>query len=92
LKAPKPILTSIYYAFRYHLGSIAFGAFILAVIWMIKLILAYIAKEVKRMRDNGMDSKVVVYAIKCLMCYVNCFEKVVKFISKLGFIQVAIGS
>ncbi len=32
---PRPLLTSFYYAFRYHLGSIAFGAFILAVIWLV---------------------------------------------------------
>ncbi len=44
------------------------------------------AKEVKRMKENGILSKVVEYALKCLMCYVNCFEKVVKYISKLGFI------
>lgn len=32
---PRPILTSGWWAFRYHLGSIALGAFILAIIWFI---------------------------------------------------------
>jgi hypothetical protein len=30
-----PIITSLYWAFRYHLGSISLGAFILAIIWAI---------------------------------------------------------
>lgn len=32
---PRPILTSFWWAFRYHLGSIALGSFILAVIWFV---------------------------------------------------------
>jgi len=50
------------------------------------VVLAYVAKEVKKMKENGMESKVIEIAVKCLMCYVTCFEKVVKYISKLGFI------
>jgi len=33
---------SVYRAFRYHLGSLAFGAFLVAVVQMTKLILEYI--------------------------------------------------
>ena len=32
------------------------------------------------------------YVIKCLMIFVSCFERIVKFLSKLGFIQIAITS
>lgn len=42
--AHKPISRSIYRAFRFHLGSIALGAFLLAVVQFIRLILAYITK------------------------------------------------
>lgn len=35
----KPISTSIYRAYRYHLGTLAFGSFILAATWFIRLCL-----------------------------------------------------
>lgn len=82
----RPILTSFWWAFRYHLGSIALGAFILAVVWAIKIFLAYITKEVKKLRDKGLSSKVLEYIIKCLMVFISCFERVIKFMSKLGYI------
>lgn len=89
---PRPIITSTWWAFRYHLGSIALGAFILAIIWFVQLILAYIAKKVEDMKKNGVESKVLEWTVKCLMICVACFERIVKFISKLGFIKVAVSS
>ena len=85
-----PIFTSFWWAFRYHLGSLAFGAFILAVIWSIQLMLAYVTNYVKKLKDKGVESRVVDMFLKCMTCFVACFERVVKFISKIGFIQVAI--
>lgn len=38
----KPISRSIYRAFRYHLGSLAFGSLLLAIVQMIRIILAYV--------------------------------------------------
>ena len=86
----RPIATSIWWAFRYHLGSIAFGAFILALIWTVKIILAYVAKKVQDAKKKGVSSKMVDYMIKCLMVLVSCFERAIRFLSKLGFIQIAI--
>ena len=61
-------------------------------IWLLKLVLAYLAKEVKKLKEKGIESKVIDIAIKCLMCFVDCFQRVVEYVSKLGFIQVAITS
>lgn len=41
-----PIGVSFWWAFRYHLGSLALGSLILAIIWTIQIILAYVAKRV----------------------------------------------
>jgi choline transporter-like protein 2/4/5 len=38
----RPISKSVYRAFRYHLGSLAFGSFILALVQFIRLVLAYV--------------------------------------------------
>lgn len=54
-----PIWTSLYWAFRYHLGSISLGAFILAIIWGIQLVLAYVSSRVQSMQSGGDSSRIV---------------------------------
>ena len=43
----KPIRKSVYNLLRYHLGSIAFGSLILAIVWIIRAILNYIHEQFK---------------------------------------------
>lgn len=83
----KPIARSIYRAFRYHLGSLAFGALILAIVQMIRLILAYIQKQVKK---SGGDNRLIKFFLNCLQCYLACFERFIKFLNKMAYIQIAI--
>lgn len=40
--AKLPISTSLYRAYRYHLGSLAFGSLLLAIVQFIRIVLAYI--------------------------------------------------
>ena len=87
-----PLKSAIYWSFRYHLGSIAFGAFILALVWVIKLILIYLVNYVENLKKKGVENKVLSCFLKCLLCFVSCFERFVKFVSELGFAQVAITS
>lgn len=44
----RPISRSFYRAFRYHLGSLALGAMILAIVQFIQIVLEYIAEQMKR--------------------------------------------
>ena len=43
--AREAFMTSVYNAFRYHLGSVAFGAFIIAVAWQIDVSTVSMYKE-----------------------------------------------
>jgi hypothetical protein len=86
--APKSIRTSVYRLFRYHLGSIAFGSLILAIIQMVRIILAYMEVQAKKMA--GKESKIIQYTLKCLQCYVACFERFIKFLNKNAYIQIAL--
>lgn len=87
----RPISRSIWRALFYHLGSLAFGSFILAVIWTIKYILMYISKKLK---DYKADKAMCLLRcfVACLMCYVNCFERFIKFLNKNAYIQIALHS
>eukprot|EP00054_Salpingoeca_dolichothecata_P014314 m.80628 g.80628 ORF g.80628 m.80628 type:complete len:645 (+) comp20931_c1_seq1:81-2015(+) len=80
-----PIWASVYRVFRYHLGSIAFGSFIIAVVQLIRLILAYIQRKLK-----GKTGRIVDYALKCLQCCLWCFEKFLKFLNRNAYIEIAI--
>jgi hypothetical protein len=37
-----PISKSFFMAFRYHFGTLAFGSFILAVVWVLRIIAEYV--------------------------------------------------
>lgn len=57
-----PVSRSFYRGFRYHFGSLSFGAFLLAVVRLVRVILYYIQKQV----EKGGKNKLVVFIIKCL--------------------------
>jgi len=70
------------------MGSVAFGAFILAVIWAIQIVMLYIEKK---MRDAGLaKNKFMELLFKYIHCCLACFERLIKFLNKQAFIQVAL--
>lgn len=86
----RPILTSIWWGFRYHLGSLALGSLILSVIWIIRLILAYVMHFSEELKKKGVESSLITLIVKCLACYVACFQRFIQYLSTLGFVQVAV--
>lgn len=81
----KSVRTAVWIAFRYHCGSIAFGAFILAVVQMIRWIAYYLERQAKAQKNRFMQ-----YVMRCIQCCLWCIEKCVKFLNKNAYIQVAI--
>jgi len=86
--APKTISTSINRLLRYHFGSIAFGSLILAIIQLIRLILAYINSQGKKLA--GKEGKLIQLTLTCIQCYMGCFERFIKFLNKNAYIQIAL--
>nr|XP_039269182.1 choline transporter-like protein 2 isoform X1 [Styela clava] len=70
---------------RYHTGSLAFGAFIIALIQIIRVMLEYIDHKVK-----SSESKVAKFVIKCCKCCFWCLEKFMKFLNRNAYIMVAV--
>ncbi|PIK50138.1 putative choline transporter-like protein 2, partial [Apostichopus japonicus] len=81
-----PVVYSLWRSIRYHLGSLAFGSLIIAIIQLIRVILEYVERKLKGKADN----KVVQYIIKCLKCLFWLVEKVMKFINKNAYIIIAV--
>ncbi|PNF41327.1 hypothetical protein B7P43_G17041 [Cryptotermes secundus] len=79
------ILISTARIFRYHLGTAAFGSLILAVCRVIRVILEYLNRKLKKY-----DNSFVRAVLCCLRCFFWCLEKFIKFISKNAYIMCAI--
>ena len=81
------IIKSIMWIIRYHMGSIAFGSFLIALVQFIRIIFEYYKKQIEKANKENP-------AIKCILCctsyLLDCLERFIKFITKNAYIQVSI--
>ena len=85
LNGTATVTASILTTLAHHMGSCAYGALIIAIVKMIRSIIAKIQKEVAKM-----DSKIMNCVFCCCQCMFWCLEKCMKFINKNAYIQTAI--
>lgn len=79
----KPVLKAFGRTLRFHLGSLAFGSLILAVIQTIRAVLMYMQRTLKRY-----DNRVAQSLLTALQCCCGCVESIVKLVDKNAYIQV----
>ena len=82
-----PLLSSFYRTLRYHLGTLAFGSLIIAIIRMVRVMIEYIEEKLKEYhQDNPL--------VKCCLCFCKCcfycLEKFMKFLNRNAYIMTAI--
>lgn len=80
-----PVCGSFLRALRYHVGSLAFGALILTLVQIIRMILEYIDHRT-RSAQNGCAR----FLLCCLKCCFWCLEKFIKFLNRNAYIMIAI--
>uniref|UniRef100_A0A4D5RA77 Choline transporter-like protein n=1 Tax=Scolopendra viridis TaxID=118503 RepID=A0A4D5RA77_SCOVI len=80
------ITASFCRTFRYHLGSLAFGSLLIAIVRMIRVLLEYIDRKLKEYSDNTISKALMC----CLKCCFWCLEKFIKFINRNAYIMIAI--
>lgn len=80
-----PLLAAFWRCFRYHLGTIAFGSLLIAIVQLIRILLEYLDAKLK-----GSENPAAKFFLKCLKCCFWCLEKFIKFITKNAYIMVAI--
>lgn len=69
----------------YHLGTLAFGSLILAICRMIRIVLEYVERKLKKM-DNAFSRAIFC----CLKCFFWLLETFLRFLSKNAYIMCAI--
>uniref|UniRef100_A0A8C9Z1H5 Choline transporter-like protein n=1 Tax=Sander lucioperca TaxID=283035 RepID=A0A8C9Z1H5_SANLU len=80
-----PLFSSFSRAIRYHTGSLAFGALVLSVAQLVRLILEYLENKLK-----GVDNSLSRFIMHCLKCCFWCLEKVIRYMNRNAYIMVAI--
>lgn len=82
-----PAVESMWYVARYHLGTLSFGAFVIALAAMPRIILEYIDHHTKEMQETNP-------VLKCTMCvarcFLWCFHKCIKYLTSMTFINTAV--
>ena len=82
------MFTAIGWGCWYHLGSIAFGSFLIALITMIRVVFEYLVKQYESVGNK--ENPVYKAVSCCIRCILWCLDKYVKFITKNAYIQIAL--
>lgn len=79
------VVSSIFTSMWYHSGTAAFGALLIAIIKMIRSVIAYFQRKA-----DQMDSSIAKAVLCCCQCCFYCLEKCMRFMNKNAYIQTAI--
>ncbi|CAG7662769.1 unnamed protein product [Allacma fusca] len=80
-----PLLISFQNLVRYHLGSVAFGSLIVALVKFIR----YLVNAIKNRLPNG-GGKIGALFVACCNCFLWCLDKFIKYLSRNAYIEIAI--
>ncbi|XP_058454180.1 choline transporter-like protein 1 isoform X1 [Malaya genurostris] len=79
-----PILKSFGNLVRYHMGTVAFGSFIIALVQFLRTVLKALMCYVREHRN-----KVANCVHDCCQCCLKCFEQVLQYLTRNAYIMTA---
>ncbi|XP_072033068.1 choline transporter-like protein 4 [Amphiura filiformis] len=80
-----PVIASLWRSVAFHLGSLAFGSFIIAVIQIIRTLLEYVEEKVQ-----AKSNPITRFIFCCCKCFFWCLEKFMRFINRNAYIEIAV--
>ncbi|KAF7662110.1 hypothetical protein LDENG_00245720 [Lucifuga dentata] len=80
-----PLSAAFIRSLRYHVGSLAFGALILTLVQIVRMILEYIDHKTRSAQNPCAR-----FLLCCLKCCFWCLEKFIKFLNRNAYIMIAI--
>ena len=81
------VKVGFWWSFRYHMGSLAFGSFILAIVWIIRFIFEYIGEKMIEATGNNGCTKCL---IACIRCCLDCFDRFIRYLNRNAYIYMAL--
>ncbi|XP_074544665.1 choline transporter-like protein 5-A isoform X2 [Halichoeres trimaculatus] len=82
---PCPLYSSFSRAVRFHTGSLAFGALIISIVQLIRIILEYLEQKLR-----GANNSLSTFIMICLKCCFWCLERFIRYLNRNAYIMVAI--
>ncbi|XP_072226159.1 choline transporter-like protein 4 [Leuresthes tenuis] len=80
-----PLSGSFIRSLRYHVGSLAFGALILTLVQIVRILLEYIDHKTR-----SAQNPVARFILCCMKCCFWCLEKFIKFLNRNAYIMIAV--
>lgn len=80
------VIRSTFVFIRYHIGTVAFGSLLLAIIQAFRAVLVYIKAKLK-----NKESRIVKLTICFCSCCLFCLSKIIKFIDRNAYIHSSLG-
>lgn len=77
-----PIVTAFSNLIRFHLGTVAFGSIIIALVQFVRTILQAIEKQL-----DSAESSAAKFVAKCCQCCLYCFEKILQYLTRNAYIE-----
>jgi hypothetical protein len=81
-----PIWQAVKRTYRFHIGSLAVGSFLIAVCQLIRTIIWYIDNQTKALQKTNVMLRMMFKVIHCCMW---CFEKFLRFFTEDAYIVIA---
>ena len=84
-----PIAKSFHRGFRYHFGSLVFGATIIAIIRFLMFFVELVKKKLEKSAGKT-QGKCYKCMFTCVQCCLGCCAKIMEFVNKHAYIQIAL--
>ena len=79
----------LWWTWRYHTGTIAFGSLLIAIVWTIRAIFEYVGNKVAAATGNNCLVKGL---LCCVRCCLDCFDRFMRFINQNAYIYCALSN
>jgi len=83
----QPLVYAYCRVVRYHMGSLALGSLLLALVTLPRIILEYLDQQSKRANENN---PVVLLAFRAIRCCLWCFDQCLKWLTTYSYINIAV--
>lgn len=83
------IMKGFWWTFRYQMGTMALGSFVMSSVWLVRGLLEYIGDAI---HDSTAGNKCVECLLCCVRCCLDCFDRFIRYMNSNAYIYCAISS
>ncbi|KAA6374902.1 MAG: putative solute carrier family 44, partial [Streblomastix strix] len=80
-----PIARTLKIIFLHHLGSVAVGSCLIAIVAFIRAVVMYLQKQAKKSQNKAAQM-----CLKCLQCCLGCLQRIVEYITSRAYVMMMI--